>query len=36
MSKVIPVSPELADAVITQLLAAATEVREAIDQVHRD
>lgn len=33
--QVIPLSPELADAVITQLLAAATEVREGIDEARR-
>jgi hypothetical protein len=34
--EVIPLSLTLADAVITQLLAAATEVREAIDQARRN
>ena len=34
--EVIPLSLTLADAVITQLLAAATEVRKAIDQARRD
>jgi hypothetical protein len=34
--EVIPLSFTLADAVITQLLAAATEVREAIDQARRN
>jgi arabinogalactan endo-1,4-beta-galactosidase len=33
--EVIPLSFELADAVITQLRAAATEVREAVDQTRR-
>jgi hypothetical protein len=33
--QVIPLSPELAGAVITQLLAAATELRDAIDQARR-
>ncbi|HEX4115725.1 MAG TPA: hypothetical protein VHY18_07605 [Solirubrobacteraceae bacterium] len=34
--QVIPLSPESADAVITQLRTAATEVREAIDQARRN
>lgn len=34
--ELIPLSPELADAVITQLLTAATEVREAVDEARQE